>query len=127
MPVSYRIDPPWVLITCAGDYPLEEFCRTVDAAVRDPQWPERPRVLFDLSERNVNRRRSREDELAIADCLGRHAKAFGHRYAAVAPRDLQFGLIRIAAVDMERFGIAVHVARTEPEARRWLEDGDPEG
>jgi hypothetical protein len=124
MATSYRIEGRWVTISCEGDYTVAEFCANAAAAVADASWPRDPLVLFDLCARTVQVDRTKADEAAIARCIGRFAAEFDHRYAVIAPLDVHFGLIRIAAVVMERYGIEVHVVRDEEEAREWLAAGN---
>ncbi len=126
MPLGYRFDGRWVTIECPGHYSVEDFCANVAAAVSDPAWPAEPLVLFDLSERAAGVRRTRAEELEMVRCVGAAAGRIAGRFAVVAPQDLHYGIMRVTAVDMQRYGIEVFVARSEEGARAWLLDGRPE-
>jgi hypothetical protein len=46
--ISYQIDGPFLLITAAGAYSVEEIRRTFEAAANDPELPPQALLLVDL-------------------------------------------------------------------------------
>ena len=120
MPVSYSFDNRVFRLDCIADYTNEELRHAYVAALKDPDFPQNAVFLMDVTNSNSLAFRPSEDIADTAGFLGPKADKFGKRCAIVAPIDLYYGLMRMASVFGERFGVETEVFRTEEEALEWL-------
>ena len=123
MPIETSIDPDRGLIThvASGDVTPEEIARAADRTLADPDFEPGMDALVDLRDASLAALTS--DDLRD---MVRHARSriprrgSGFRAAWVAPRDLEFGLVRMLEVFMEDLPSEHRLFRDINEARRWL-------
>jgi len=120
MPVSYSFNGRVFRLDCIAEYENEELRHAYLTALEDPDFPPNAVFLMDVTKSSSLARRSSEDIAETAGFLGPMADKFGKRCAIVAPLDLYYGLMRMASVFGERFGVETAVFRTEEEALEWL-------
>lgn len=121
MPVAYAFDGDVIVLRMSGSYATTDLKSAVLAALDDDGLPKRPALLMDLQESRSLQDRTADDVRDMARFLIAHAKRFGSRIAIVAPGDLGFGLMRLAAVATESGGVKTEVFRDAASAREWLE------
>ena len=120
MSVSYSFDGRVLRINCIGKYTNDELREAFDAALRDPAFPPTPVFLLDVTLSESLANRPSEDIRETAYFGGLRADVFGRQCAIVAPEDLYYGLMRMASLYAEEFGVDTAVFRTEEEALQWL-------
>ena len=120
MPVSYAFNGRVFRLNCIGEYTNEELRNAYVAALEDPEFPPSAVFLMDVTRSKSLARRPPQDIRDTAGFLGPRASKFGKRCAIVAPIDLYYGLMRMASVFGEEFGVETVVFRTEEEALEWL-------
>ncbi len=123
MPVTYQIDRPDAIIRtkCSGDVTVEEVIGHFRELAGDPDCPDRPDVLLDLSEQTTI---PKSDELrAVAREIGkvRWRARFG-ACAIIACQDALFGMIRMFEVFTEDLFGETGVFRSLPDAEAWLSE-----
>jgi hypothetical protein len=121
MPVIYQIDKANALIrtTCVGDVTLEEVIEHFRVLARDPDCPDHPDVLLDLSEQTSV---PQSDQLRRITMAIRHVRSrmqFG-TCAIVACTDALYGMLRMFQVFTEELFDAAQVFRTISDAEAWL-------
>jgi hypothetical protein len=128
MPVSYRVEGDVLRLVGEGQYELDELFHAVDAGLADPELPERPFMLSDLSASRAGPERSPADVRRAAHFFASRGGRYGGRIAVLAPQDLIYGLIRMTAAMSEVDGLTMEAFRTEAEAMDWLrsEPGEEE-
>ena len=120
MPVSYSFNGRVFRLDCMGEYTNEELRHAYEAALEDPNFPPRAVFLLDVTHSKSLASRPSQDIKETAGFLGPRADMFGKRCAIVAPIDLYYGLMRMASVFGEEFGVETVVFRTEEAALEWL-------
>ena len=125
MPVSYAFDERIVVVRAEGDYSEVDLEDTILAALTDPRRPHDVALLMDVSGSSTFRDRPTDDFRGTARFLARHRLRYGSRVAIVAPSDLAFGLMRMAAVTAEAGGVMTEVFREWAPARAWLRGEGP--
>lgn len=120
MPVTYSFGGRVFRLDCMAEYTSQELWGAYETALEDPTFPKNAVFLMDVTYSKSLAGRPPENISATAEFLGPRAERFGKRCAIVAPSDLYFGLMRMAAVYGERFGVETGVFRTEDEALEWL-------
>jgi hypothetical protein len=115
--LNYAFDDGVLTVDTRGRYTVDAYLALMDRALSDPACPRRVCVLVDSSHTGVVRR---PDEMRqVAD----HLAGFSGRITALAvlaPRDVHFGLTRIAAARGEAQGLLIEAFRDRNEALAWL-------
>jgi|GEM_PF-6496605 len=120
MPVSYSFNGRIFRLDCIAEYTNEELRHAYETALEDPNFPPNAVFLMDVTHSESLASRHPQDIIETAEFLGPKADKFGKRCAIVAPIDLYYGLMRMASVFGEGFGVETEVFRTEEEALDWL-------
>jgi hypothetical protein len=122
MPVTYRIERSKQLIhtRCAGAIVLDEVRQHFVSLSQDPECPERPDVLLDLSEMTTV---PESDELrtVTSDIANLRPQIQFGVCAIIASSPAVFGMARVFEVFAELYFSETQVFRTEGEAVNWLE------
>jgi hypothetical protein len=121
MPVTYQIDRPNAIIhtKCSGNVTLEEVIGHFQKLAGDPDCPDHPDVLLDLSEQTSI---PQSAELrAVAWEIGKvRPKAQFGVCAIIACQDALFGMIRMFEVFTEDLFGETGVFHSLPDAKAWL-------
>jgi len=120
MPATYRYDSNLVILELAGDYSMDDIRAAIRGSLADQSCPEKPRLLIDLTSSEVLRKRTSEDVKTIAEFVASLAERFDNRVAMVAPKDYQYGLMRMGSAGAESRGVSSRVFRAFDDARKWL-------
>lgn len=120
MPVTFRFDSNIVVIDLVGEYSMEEIPATVLHSLADSNCPATPCILINLSNSLSIAKRTSEDVKHLALSLVSLSKRFNDRIALVAPKDFQYGLMRMGSVFTEAMGIEPQIFRNFADARQWL-------
>lgn len=120
MPVSYDFDGDILALRMVGDYETSDIRAAVLQALASPQRGRLSGLLFDVSRSTALPKRPTRDIKAMAAFLARIAPEYGGRLALVGASDVNYGLMRMGAVDVEGAGVPARVFRTEVEATDWL-------
>ncbi len=120
MPVSYSFHGRLFRLDCVGEYTSEELRYAYEAGLNDSDFPLNAVFLMDVTHSKSLANRPPQEIDETAEFLGPKADKFGKRCAIVAPVDLYYGLMRMASVFGERFGVETEVFRTEEQALEWL-------
>lgn len=121
--VTYRVEKDLIWVTALGEYPSEEFLRTVRAGLADPTAPEHAKLLCDVSRSESLEDRSMDEVRASAAFYGALDRIDG--LAIVADRLVDYGLMRMLASMAEVRGCRVEVFRDLERARAWLTSLSP--
>jgi hypothetical protein len=89
-------------------------------SLADSQCPASPFILVDLSRSLSIDKRTSDDVITMALSLVPLGKRFNNRIALVAPKNLQYGLMRMGSVFSEEQGMKVEIFRSFADARKWL-------
>ena len=124
MPVSYTFEDRIVVLRAEGRYPAAELRTAARAAFSDPEGPAAvglfDGLLIDARGSLSLRERSWAELRHTAHMLAPLVNHFGSRIAMVATSDLDYGLLRVAAVTLEGDGADAAVFRDVDAAREWL-------
>ena len=115
--LNYGFEGGVLTVGTRGRYTVEAYLALMGRALSDPACPERVCVLVDSSQTGVVRR---PDEMReVADHLARFSGRIT-ALAVLAPRDVHFGLTRIAAARGEAQGLLIEAFRDRHAALAWL-------
>jgi hypothetical protein len=89
-------------------------------ALEDPRFPDSAAFLLDVTRSESLSTRPTDDLRSITEFMGRRAGKIGKRCAILATTDLHYGLMRMAGVFAEEYGVEVKVFRRLEEALDWL-------
>jgi len=103
-----------------GEYSLDDIRVTILNSLADSECPTTPVILVDLSESHSIYNRSTNDVMNLARSLAPLAERFNNRIALVAPKDFQYGLMRMGSVFSKDAGFEPEVFRNFVDARKWL-------
>ena len=123
MPVQYAVDGRLVRMELEGVYAPDDIISTFSAALEDPELPEHPRFLLDVTRSQVIAQRSADELRSVAEVFAAHAQHFGGRCAVVVGEPVQFGLVRMAGAFIESDSVVVEVFGNPDDAKAWLESG----
>lgn len=122
MGLSYSFDEEMLRIVGEGKYTAEELKDLIGAAMADPRTAPGMPTLMDF--RSSEAARTTEELVSVVDFFGsQRDPAVPLRCAVVATTDLRFGLSRMAAVYVERYGVDLRVFRDIESAEFWLRNG----
>ncbi len=123
MPVVPRIHKDHLEFILDGDFTSDEVRRKGEEALESPELSRPVRVLLDYSGAAGLQKKKSEDLRETAAFFARWAGRV-QRVAILAPGDLAFGLMRMAAAYASEEGMKVSVFRSRAEARSWLGVGE---
>jgi len=122
MPVSYSFNGRIIRLDCIGEYTSDDVRGAYAAALQDPACPPNTVFLLDVTHSTSLANRPSEDIRETAYFWGSQPDMIDTRCAIIAPIDLYYGLMRMASMIVEEYGVKTEVFRTEEEALKWLED-----
>lgn len=120
MPVSYHFEGRIFHLATVGVSTVDELLATFNAALEDPNFPERAILLWDTSKSATLKERTPEEIRKIAKILGPKSARHSKCTAIVASSDLYYGLMRMASAYGDEFETNTQVFRTLPEAQEWI-------
>jgi hypothetical protein len=124
MPVSWRIEPPCVLLESLGAPTLEEWKAAIDAALTNPACAPGATVVHDL--RRMTRIPDAEEAKSrVAFLAARSRRAGISRWAIVVEGSAHYGMGRMAQIlaDFEP-RIRLRVFRELADAKAWARGED---
>ena len=123
MPVRYTLFYGICRVDLEGEYEPKDIVQAYLDATADPDFPEVPKFLFDVTKSKEFSKRDPETIRNIAHYLGERSKD-GEQCAIVAEKEVHYGLSRMAAAMAEMGGSEVQVFSTVKEAMAWLHNGE---
>ena len=125
MAISYEIDGDFAIVTCEGDFTMDNIREIVDWVKSERSLPERIKLL--IVDRSTNFDPSTIQLEEIAAMYGSIKDRIHSRWALVVGKEYHYGLGRMYAVFAERYGLDARVYTDEEEARAWLDQDAPAG
>jgi hypothetical protein len=123
MPISYEIDGAFAIVTCTGDFAVEDIHNIVEWVKTEPALPEKVKLLIIDNSTNFDPSKIQLEE--VAAIYSTIKDRISSRWALVVEKKLHFGLGRMYSVFAERFGLDARVFMDVDEARTWLDQGTP--
>jgi len=120
MAVVYAFEGNVFRMNLEGVYPPQEIIDAFDRAMADPRFPKNARFLMDVTQSKSLAGRTVDELHRVVDHFGPRAGKVGHRCALVAESAVHFGLMRMAAVFTETYGVDTRVFKTVEGAVEWL-------
>ena len=120
MPVHHRREGSLAVVTPEGRYETADLRAAVDDVLAIFDERGAAALVFDLGASESLQDRSAQDVRNMAYFLATRGARFGYRFAAVAPSDLAFGLMRLGTVVTQDQGVESRVFRDFATARAWL-------
>jgi hypothetical protein len=124
MPTSYKIEEGFAIVTCEGDFAVEDIKDIVEWVKTEPSLPEIIKLLIVDCSTNFDPSSIQLEE--IAAMYGSIKDRISSRWALVVAEEYHYGLGRMYSVFAERYGLDARVYKDVSEARAWL-DEEPEG
>ena len=123
MPLKFDylgMDEP-ILVTITGEFGEEDFTRLLEEFTKSTEYPPNADVVYDLTEMSFDNV-STEFFTSLVDIAERYPQRSGARLAYVCPEDLQYGMMRVWGVMVNRIPVNVNVFRSMEKAMAWIKD-----
>jgi hypothetical protein len=124
MSTTYEIKDDLAIVTCEGDFAMDNIRDIVEWVTTEESLPERIKLL--IVDRSTNFDPSTVDLEDIAAIYGSIKERISSRWALVVAKEYHYGLGRMYSVFAERYGMDARVFTDVEEARAWL-DSRPDG
>jgi hypothetical protein len=121
VPVSYRFEGRIFRLTNVGESTVDELIATFEAALDDPDFPDRAILLWDIRESTSLEERSTDELRRITSALGPKAHRHSNTSALLVSSDLYYGLMRMATAYGDEFESNSKLFRDEAEALEWID------
>jgi hypothetical protein len=115
--LSYSVQGTLLTFWLEGDYTVEAYAEMVAKAFDDPTTPPTVRLLLDGSCSEVDR--NPDDIRRLLPAFTTRAHRI-HRIAAITRTDVHYGMVRMSAALLARYGIDVHPFRQRSDALAWV-------
>ncbi len=104
-----------------GEVTADDFISRNEKILDDPRWSKSWFIIDDFTNANLNKIHKNDMARISDELLKRKEKFTGMSVAYVAPKDLEFGLLRMWVIlEAEKLFNKVRVFRTMKEAITWL-------
>lgn len=123
MAISYDTDGDFAIVTCEGDFTIDNIRDIVDWVKTEPSLPERIKLL--IVDRSTNFDPSTIQLEEIAAMYSSIKDRIYSRWALVVAKEYHFGLGRMYSVFAERYGLDARVFTDVEDARAWLDQDTP--
>jgi hypothetical protein len=120
MPVTYSLIGSLLTLSLEGQYEPGDIIAQFHAGLADPRCPGQVSLLIDVTRSESLETREPQQIRHIAEYLGPYRERIGGRCAAVATRDVHFGLSSMGTVYSESVGIEAAVFRDSRSALEWI-------
>lgn len=119
MAITYEIGGDYAVVTCEGEFTMNNIVEIVEWIKSDKALPGRFKLL--IVDRSTNFNPSTVELERIASLYSSVKDRIYSRWALVVGKDYHFGLGRMYSVFAERFGLDARVFSDEASARQWLD------
>ena len=119
MAISYEIDGGYAIVTCEGEFTMDNIREIVDWVKAEQALPEQFNLL--IVDRSTDFDPSTVELEQVAALYGSIKDRIYSRWALVVAKEYHFGLGRMYSVFAERFGLDARVFADEESARAWLD------
>lgn len=119
MAITYQIDGDYAVVTCEGEFTMDNIVDIVEWIKSERALPERFKLL--IVDRSTTFDPSTIELERIAALYGSVKDRIYSRWALVVGKEYHFGLGRMYSVFAERFGLDARVFSDEVSARQWLD------
>lgn len=125
MPIEYEIDGDFAVVTCEGEFTMDNVREIVDWVNTEPTLPERIKLL--IIDRSTTFDPSTMELEEVAAIYATVRERISSRWALVVSKQYHYGLARMYSVFAERYGLDARVFTSADEARAWLDGEVPAG
>ena len=115
--LSYSVQGTLLTFWLEGDYTVEAYAEMVAKAFDDPTTPPTVRLLLDGSRSEVDR--DPDDVRRLLPAFATRAHRI-RRIAVITRTDVHYGMVRMSAALLARYGIDVHPFRQRSDALAWV-------
>ena len=123
MPCTYKFDKENQLayIITEGEVTTNDFISRNEKMLNDPLWSKSWLIISDFTNANLSNIHENDMVKIFLELLKHREKLIGMPIAYVAPKDCEFGLLRMwEKLEAEKLFSEVRVFRTKTEAITWL-------
>jgi hypothetical protein len=124
MAISYQTDGDFAIVTCEGDFTVDNIREIVDWVNTERALPEKFKLL--IVDRSTSFDASTGQLEEIAAIYSSIKDRIYSRWALVVGKEYHYGLGRMYSVFAERYGLDARVFTSVEEASEWL-DEEPGG
>ena len=124
MSTTFEIDEDFAIVTCEGDFTMDNIRDIVEWVKSEEALPEKIKLL--IVDKSTNFDPSTVELEDIAVIYGAIKERISSQWALVVAKEYHFGLGRMYSVFAEKYGLDARVFTDVDEARSWL-DGTPDG
>jgi hypothetical protein len=121
MAISYQIDGDFAIVTCEGEFTVDNIREIVDWVNTERALPEKFKLL--IVDRSTSFDASTGQLEEIAAIYSSIKDRIYSRWALVVGKEYHYGLGRMYSVFAERYGLDARVFTSVEEAREWLDGG----
>lgn len=122
MSTTFEIDEDFAVVTCEGDFTMDNIRDIVKWVNTEEALPERIKLL--IVDWSTNFDPSTVELEDVAAIYGTIKERISSRWALVVAKEYHYGLGRMYSVFAEKYGMDARVFIDVEEARMWL-DGAP--
>lgn len=119
MSTKFEIDGEFAIVTCEGDFTMDNIRDIVEWVKSEEALPEKIKLL--IVDKSTNFDPSTVELEDIAVIYGAIKERISSKWALVVAREYHFGLGRMYAVFAEKYGLDARVFTDVAEARAWLD------
>jgi len=119
MAISYKIDGEFAIVTCEGDFTMDNVRDIVEWVKTESTLPELVKLLIVDNSSNFDPSTIQLEE--VAAIYGSIKERISARWALVVAKEYHYGLGRMYAVFAERYGLDARVFTSVEKAREWLD------
>lgn len=120
MPVSYRWENNLFILDCEGTYTMDDLKSSFESGLPEESFPADVKFMLNVRDSDSLSERSPQDVRDMAKFLGERSHRFNDTCAIVAQESLHYGLMRMASVYTDTYGMRTSVFKTFDEAILWL-------
>jgi hypothetical protein len=121
MAISYQFDGDFAIVTCEGEFTVDNIREIVDWVNTERALPAKFKLL--IVDRSTSFDASTGQLEEIAAIYSSIKDRIYSRWALVVGKEYHYGLGRMYSVFAERYGLDARVFTSVEEAREWLDDG----
>ncbi len=125
MAISYDTDGEFAIVTCEGDFTIDNIRDIVEWVKTEASLPEKIKLL--IVDRSTNFDPSTIQLEEIAAMYSSIKDRIYSRWALAVAKEYHFGLGRMYSVIAERYGLDARVFTDVEEAREWLDQEPTRG
>ena len=120
MPVTYCIQENLFVLECHGTYTTAELRCSFEEALADKGFPVDANFVLNVGESESLAERTISELRQMAFFFGVHCEKFNNCCAIVATDSLHYGLMRMASVFAQTYGMKTSVFKNMDEAQSWF-------